>query len=54
MPGTSRRFHLFLVFLDTLKLEVESEGCPETSVNNYRDTLRSIPKAEAENSNNHI
>jgi hypothetical protein len=47
MPGTSGLFHMFLVFfLDSLKLEDESEGCPETSVKNYYSSLRSIPGAE--------
>ena len=47
MPGTGRFSHMFLVFfLDSLKFEDESEGCPETSVNNYHSTLRSIPGAE--------
>ena len=34
MPGTGGRFHMFLAFffLDSLKLEDEPEGCPETSV----------------------
>jgi hypothetical protein len=46
MPGTGRRFHMFLMFfLDSLKLEDESEGCPETSANNDHSMLRSIPGA---------
>jgi hypothetical protein len=47
IPGTGRHFHMFLVFLlECLKLEDESEGCPETSVNNYHSRLRSILGAE--------
>ena len=47
MSGTGRRFHMFLVFfLDSLKLEDESEGRPETSLNHYHSTLRSVPGVE--------